>query len=72
MCEGHISHDVGSPVDLRAKVKLTKNEIAHLWNGGALSLKVEGPGIEADLELRCPEAVSERGTRILIKRVAAE
>ena len=67
-----MSHDVGSSADLRAKVKLTKNEIAHLWNGGVLSLKVEGPGMEADLELRCPEAVSDRGTRILIKRVAAE
>ena len=67
-----MSHDVGSPAELRAKVKLTKHEIAHLWNGGVLSLKVEGSGIEADLELRCPEAESDRGTRILIKRVTAE
>ena len=43
-----MSHDVGASADLRAKVKLTKNEIAHLWNGGVLSLKVEGPGMEAD------------------------
>jgi hypothetical protein len=38
-----MSHSVGSPAELRAKVNLTKNEIAHLWNGGVLSLKVEGP-----------------------------
>jgi hypothetical protein len=57
---------------LRAKVNLTKNEIAHLWNGGILSLKVEGAGIEADLELRCGEIQTERGTRILIKRVQGE
>jgi hypothetical protein len=43
-----------------------------LWNGGVLSLKVEGPGMEADLELSCSEAEPERGTRILIKRVSAE
>jgi len=67
-----MSHSVGSPAELQAKVNLTKNEIAHLWNGGVLSLKVEGSGVEADLELRCPEAVSDRGTRILIKRVTAE
>jgi len=67
-----MSHDVGSPAELRAKVNLTKNEIAHLWNGGILSLKVEGAGMEADLELRCGEAVSDRGTRILIKRMTAE
>jgi len=67
-----MSHDVGPPAELRAKINLTKNEIAHLWNGGILSLKVEGPGAEADLELRYGEAVSERDTRILIKRVTAE
>ena len=60
------------PVELRAKVNLTRNEIAHLWNGGVLSLKVEGKGIEADIEVRCPEVASDRGVRILIKRVSAE
>ncbi len=67
-----MSRDVGSSGELRAKVNLTRNEIAHLWNGGVLSLKVEWPKAEADLEFRCPEAVSDRGTRILIKRVMAE
>lgn len=67
-----MSHGVGSPAELRAKVHLTRSEIAHLWNGGVLSLKVEGSGVEADLEIRCPEAVSDRGTRILLKRVTAE
>jgi hypothetical protein len=64
--------DRGSSAELRAKVRLRRSEIAHLWSGGVLSLKVEGPGIEADLELSCPEAEPERGTRILIKRVSAE
>ena len=64
--------DVRVPTELRATVKLTKHEIAHLWSGGVLSLKVEGAGVEADIELRCPEAESERKTRILIKRVSAE
>jgi len=64
--------DPGSSAELRAKVRLSRNEIAHLWNGGILSLKVEGPRMEADLELSYSEAVAERGTRILIKRVSAE
>ncbi len=63
---------VGTPAELRAKIKLTKAEIAHLWNGGILSLKVEGPGTFADLEVRCGEVQPERGVRILIKRVEAE
>lgn len=67
-----MSREGRSVSELRATIKLTKNEIAHLWHGGVLSLKVEGAGVEADLELRCPEAEQERGTRILIKRVSAE
>lgn len=59
-------------VELRARVRLTRAEVAHLWHGGVLSLKVEGEAAEADLELSCPEAESDRGTRILIKRVTAE
>jgi hypothetical protein len=43
-----------------------------VWNGGVLSLKVEGPGMEADLELTCSEAEPERGMRIIIKRVSPE
>jgi hypothetical protein len=64
--------DPGSSAELRAKIRLSRREIAHVWNGGVLSLKVEGPGMEADLELSCSEAEPERGTRILIKRVSAE
>ncbi len=67
-----MSQGAGSPAELRATVRLTKAEIAHLWSGGVLSLKVEGRGVEADLEVRCPEAEPERGTRILIKRVTGE
>jgi hypothetical protein len=67
-----MSQDIGSPAELRAKVNLTKSEIVHLWNGGVLSLKIEGRGVEADLEFRCREAEPDRGTRILIKRVSAE
>jgi hypothetical protein len=59
-------------VEIRASVRLSRAELAHLWHGGILSLKVEGKGGEADLELHCPEAETGRGSRILIKRVSAE
>ncbi len=59
-------------IEIRATVRLTRAELAHLWHGGVLSLKIEGPGGEADLELRCPEAEMGRGSRILIKRISAE
>lgn len=61
-----------TPAELRANIRLTKNEIAHLWHGGILSLKVEAPDVEADLEFQCSEVEPERGMRILIKRVCAQ
>lgn len=66
-----MNRDPGPSGELRAQIRLSRKEIAHLWNGGILSLKVEGPQMEADLELSCSEAESERGTRIMIRRVSA-
>ncbi|RPI10247.1 MAG: hypothetical protein EHM71_04065 [Zetaproteobacteria bacterium] len=60
-----------SPRELRARVRLSRHEIAHLWNGGVLSLKVEGQDAEADPEISCADAESSRGVRILVKRVSA-
>jgi hypothetical protein len=42
-----MKQNVGPTSALRAKVRLSKNEIARLWNGGILSLKVEGSCVEA-------------------------
>jgi len=55
--------------ELRAAIRLTRAEVAHLWRGGIISLKIEGSSADADLELRCPEVEEGRGSRILIKRV---
>ena len=65
-----MSPDARSSRELRAQVRLSRQEIAHLWNGGVLSLKIEGRDAEADRELSCSEAVSG-GVRILVKRVSA-
>ena len=61
-----MNRDPVSPAELRAKVTLTKHEIVHLWNGGILSLKIEAKGVEADIEVRCPEAQQDRGSRGLV------
>lgn len=53
-----MSPDARSSRELRAQVRLSRHEIAQLWNGGVLSLKIEGQDAEADLELSCSEAES--------------
>jgi hypothetical protein len=46
-----MSVDPASSSELRARIRLSRNEIAQLWRGGILSRKVEQKGMEADLEL---------------------
>jgi hypothetical protein len=55
-----MSVDPAPSSGLRARIRLSRNEIAHLRQGGIPSLKVGATGVEADLELRCSEVESDR------------
>ena len=41
--------------DLIAKLVLSKEEIAHLYQGGVLSIKIKGKDIEVSVEISCWE-----------------
>jgi hypothetical protein len=62
--------DIGTEV--KARVALTRQEFAHLWSGGVLSLKLAGRGVEVALDLTYQEAPPTRGTRLLLRRVELE
>lgn len=57
---------------LTAKLPLSKEEIAHLYQGGVLSVKIKGKDSDVSLEISCWEATEERGTRIRFKTIDAE
>ena len=56
-------------VELKAKVELSREEFAHLWAGGVLSLRLDGQGVDGTIELTFGGAEEQRGTRIRYKRV---
>lgn len=56
-------------VELRAKVELSREDFAHLWAGGMLSLRLDGRGVDGTIELTFSGAEEQRGTRIRYKRV---
>lgn len=62
----------GTMLQLTAKLALTRQELAHLWAGGILSVRMEGQGAEAALELTYQEGALTRGSRILYRRIGAE
>ncbi len=58
--------------DLIARLVLSREEIAHLYQGGVLSVKIKGKERDASVEISCSEGPEERRTRIRFKTVDAE
>jgi hypothetical protein len=58
--------------ELVAKLLLSREEIAHLYQGGVLSLKIRGKESDASLEISCGEVPEQRATRIRFKTIEAE
>lgn len=60
------------PSELIAKILLSKEEIAHLYHGGVLSVKIKGKEGEASLEISCWDVPEQKGTRIRFKTIEIE
>ena len=58
--------------DLIAKLVLSREEIAHLYQGGVMSVKIKGKERDASLEISCGEVPERRGSRIRFRIVDAE
>ena len=60
------------PKELIAKLALSKEEIAHLYHGGVLSIKIKGKETEVSVEISCKEFSEWKGTRLRFKTIDAE
>lgn len=60
------------PKDLIAKLGLSREEIAHLYRGGVLSVKIKGKHTDVSVEISCREGSERKGTRIRFKTIDAE
>ena len=60
------------PKDLIAKLSLSREEIAHLYQGSVLSVKIKGKDADVSLEISCGEISDRKGTRIRFKTIDAE
>ena len=58
--------------DLIAKLVLSREEIAHLYQGSVLSVKIKGKDTDVSLEISCGEISDWKGTRIRFKAIDAE
>ena len=58
-------------VEISAKLDLTKEEIAHIYHGGVISVKIRGKDADTSLEISCVDSLPSRGTRIRFKQIQA-
>jgi hypothetical protein len=59
-------------VEIMARIVLTREEIAHVYQGGVLSVKIKGKDRDASVEISCEDAAPTRGTRIRFRTVSAK
>lgn len=59
-------------VEISAKLALTREEIAHIYQGGVLSVKIKGKDADASVEISCVDAQPIRGTRIRFKHISVD
>lgn len=60
------------PAAIVAKLALTREELAHVYQGGLLSVKIKGKNGDASVEISCEDSPPARGTRIRFRTINAE
>jgi hypothetical protein len=58
--------------DINAKLVLTQEDMAYLWHGGTLAIKIDAPETTVSLDLSASQRGESRRQIVRIKRVPAQ
>lgn len=59
--------------EIQAKLVLTQEDIAYIWNGGTLAVKVDAPDLKVSLDVSASRRSGDnRRQSLRIKRVQAQ
>ena len=58
--------------EIEAKLMLTQEDVAYLWNGGTLAVKIDGAAAKVSVDVSCSRRTESRQQRVRIKRVQAK
>ena len=58
--------------EITAKLVLTQEDIAYIWHGGTLAVKIDAPEMKVSLDLSASRANDGRRQSVRIKRVQAK
>jgi hypothetical protein len=58
--------------EITAKLVLTQEDIAYIWHGGTLAVKIDAPAMKVSLDLSTSRVNEGRRQSVRIKRVQAK
>ena len=58
--------------EISAKLILTQEDMAYIWNGGTLAVKVDAPDMKVSLDVSASRSGGSRRQNLRIKRVQAQ
>ena len=58
--------------EITAKLVLTQEDIAYIWHGGTLAVKIDAPEMKVSLDLAASRVSDGRRQSVRIKRVQAK
>lgn len=58
--------------EITAKLVLTQEDIAYIWHGGTLAVKIDAPEMKVSLDLSTLRVNESRRQSVRIKRVQAK
>ena len=58
--------------EITAKLVLTQEDIAYIWHGGTLAVKIDAPEMKVSLDLSASRVNEGRRQSVRIKRVQAK
>ena len=58
--------------EITAKLVLTQEDMAYIWHGGTLAVKIDAPAMKVSLDLSTSRLNESRRQSVRIKRVQAK
>ena len=57
--------------EITAKLVLTQEDIAYIWNGGTLAVKIDAPDTKVSVDVSCSRSSDSKRQSVRIKRLEA-
>ena len=57
--------------EIEATLTLTQDELAFIWHGGTLAVKIDAPGVKVSVDVSCSRGNDHKRQTVRIKRVPA-